>query len=75
MEKPNGDVRICLDTGQANRAILREKHPVPIIEKTLQEMSGAKVFSKLDLKMAIHQIKLAPESRDVTTFAGHKRLL
>ncbi|XP_068712222.1 uncharacterized protein [Montipora foliosa] len=46
VEKSNGDVRICLDMRQANRAILREKHPVPTIEETLQEMSGAKVFSK-----------------------------
>ena len=70
VEKPNGDVRICLDMRQANRAILREKHPVPTIEETLQEMSGAKVFSKLDLNMAFHQVELAPESRDITTFAG-----
>lgn len=53
VEKPNGDVRICLDMRQANRAILREKHPVPTIEETLQEMLGAKVFSKLDLKHSI----------------------
>ena len=81
VEKSNGDVRICLDMRQANRAILREKHPVPTIEETLQEMSGAKVFSKLDLNMAFRQIELAPESRDITTFAGpnglyrYKRLL
>ena len=81
VEKPNGDVRICLDMRQANRAILREKHPVPTIEETLQEMSGAKIFSKLDLNMAFHQVELTPESRDITTFAGpnglnrYKRLL
>ena len=44
-------------------------------------MSRTKVFFKLDLNMAFHQIKLAPESRDITTFAGpnglyrYKRLL
>ncbi|KAK3746720.1 hypothetical protein QZH41_006652 [Actinostola sp. cb2023] len=66
---------------QANRAIVREKHPVPTVEETLQEVSGAKVFSKLDLNMAFHQIELHPDSRDITTFAGpnglyrYKRLL
>ena len=55
---------------QANRAILREKHPVPTVEETLQEISEAKVFSKLDLNMAFHQIELHPDSRDVTTFAA-----
>ena len=66
---------------QANRAILREKHPVPTVEETLQEISNAKVFSKLDLNMAFHQIELDPEARDITTFAApnglyqYKRLL
>ncbi|KAK3737777.1 hypothetical protein QZH41_012210 [Actinostola sp. cb2023] len=46
VEKSDGDVRICLDMRQANRAIVREKHPVPTVEETLQEVSGAKVFSK-----------------------------
>ena len=81
IEKPSGDIRICLDMRQANRAILREKHPVPTVEETMQEISNAKLFSKLDLNMAFHQIELAPESRDITTFAApsglyrYKRLL
>ena len=45
IEKSNGDVRICLDMRQANRAIQREKHPMPTIEEIFQEMSGAKVVS------------------------------
>ena len=63
VEKPNGDIRICLDMRQANRAILREKHPVSTVEETLQEISEAKVFSKLDLNMAFHQIELHPDSQ------------
>ena len=81
VEKPSGDIRICLDMRQANQAVIREKHPVPTVEETLQEVSYAKVFSKLDLNMAFHQIDLHPESRDITTFAApnglyrYKRLL
>ena len=81
VEKPNGDIRICLDMRQANQAILRKKHPVPTVEETLQEVSRAKVFTKLDLNMAFHQIELHPDSRDITTFAApnglyrYKRLL
>ena len=81
VEKPNGDIRICLDMRQANQAIVREKHPVPTVEETLQEVSYAKIFSKLDLNMAFHQTELHPDSRDITTFAApnglyrYKRLL
>ena len=53
---------------QANRAIFREKHPVPTLEETLQEISEEKVFGKLDLNMAFYQIELYPDSHDVTTF-------
>ena len=70
VEKPNGDIRICLDMRQANQAIVKEKHPVPTVEETLQEVSYAKVFSKLDLNMAFHQIELHPDSRDITTFTA-----
>ena len=45
-EEPNGDIRISLDMRQANRAILTEKHPMPTLEETFQEVSEAKVFSK-----------------------------
>ena len=66
---------------QANQAIVREKHPSPTVEETLQEVSCAKIFSKLDLNMAFHQIELHPVSRDISTFAApnglrrYKRLL
>ena len=66
---------------QANQAIVREIHSVPTFEETLQEVSYAKVFSKLDLNMAFHQIELHPDSREITTFAvpddlyRYKRLL
>ena len=81
VEKPNEDIRICLDMRQANQAIVREKHLVPTVEETLQEVPYAKVFSKLDLNMAFYQIELHPDSRDITTFAApnglykYKRLL
>ena len=81
VEKPNGDVRICINMGQPNQAILRVHHPVLTVEETIQEMSGGKVFSKLDLNMAYHQVELHSDSHEITTFTGpnglyrYKRLL
>ena len=70
VKKPNGDVRVCLDMREANKAIIRERQPIPTVEETVQEMGEMKVFTKLDLNMAFHQVELHPESRDITTFAA-----
>ncbi len=59
---------------QANSAIVRECHPIPTIEETLQVLQGATIFSKLDLRSGYHQIKLHPTSRPITTFATQKGL-
>ena len=72
--KPNGEVRVCVDMRQANQAILRERHPIPTVEETLQELHGAAAFSKLDLKWGYHQIELDPDSRGITTFTTHQGL-
>ena len=72
--KKNGDVRLCIDTRMANRAIRRERHPTPTTDDLIHTLNGATVFSKLDLRSGYHQLTLAPESRYITTFATHKGL-
>ena len=74
VRKPNGDVRLCVDTRCANKAIIRERHPIPTIDEVLEDMQEASVFSKLDLKWGYHQIELSEESRSITTFVTHKGL-
>jgi hypothetical protein len=71
VEKPNGDIRLCLDMRRANEAIKRERH---LVDEMLQEISGARVFCKLDLNMAFHQIELDESCRDITTFSGPNAL-
>jgi hypothetical protein len=66
--KDNGDVRLCIDMRQANKAIVRERHPIPTVKELLYNLNGAKVFSKLDLKLGFHQLELDDASRDITTF-------
>lgn len=72
--KANGDIRLCVDMRQANEAVERERFPIPTIEETLLEMSGSKVFTKLDLNMGFHQLELDEASRPITTFATHAGL-
>ena len=67
-EKPNGDLRICLDHKDLNRNILREHYPLPKKEEIFEEMCDAKWFSKLDASQAFWQFKLCDKSKDYTTF-------
>ncbi|XP_058816593.1 uncharacterized protein K02A2.6-like [Topomyia yanbarensis] len=61
-------VRLCVDMRKANKAIFSEKHPLPTFEEIMPHLDGCKVFSKIDLVKAFHQIELAPNSREITTF-------
>ena len=72
--KKDNDVRICVDMWAANKAVQRERFPMPNIEHTLEQMNGAKVFSCLDFKSSFHQIEIESESRYITTFACHTGL-
>lgn len=69
--KANCEIRLCLDMRQANRAIIRERYPIPTVDELLQSMNGSMFFSKLDLKWGYHQLELTPQSRQITTFAVH----
>lgn len=54
---PKGeDVRICVDMRRANEAVERENHPLPTIEDFLPDLAKAKVFSRLDVENAFHQV-------------------
>ena len=68
------EIRLCVDMRAANKAITRERHPIPTIEDLLYKVNGAKVFSKLDLNKGYHQLELDEESRYITTFVTHAGL-
>ncbi|VDI25706.1 Hypothetical predicted protein [Mytilus galloprovincialis] len=73
-KRSGDDIRLCVDMRQANTAVKRVRHPIPTIDELLQDMNSSKVFSKLDVTWAYHQIELKPESREITTFVTHKGL-
>ena len=66
--KKSGKVRICVDLKPLNKSIMRETYPIPKVDDTLAQLTGARVFSKLDANSGFWQIPLAEESRPLTTF-------
>ena len=71
VDKPNGDIQLCVNICKPNEALRRTHHPYPTSEETLQDLNGSKFFSKIDLKECYHQIELAESSRHLTTFKTH----
>jgi hypothetical protein len=58
--KKNSEIRLCIDMRRANEAVVRERYPIPTVEEILQDLNQSKVYSKLDIKWAFHQLELSP---------------
>ena len=56
--KKNGELRICLDPRELNRALQREHYTIPVLEDVLHQLGDSSVFSKLDLKSGYWHITL-----------------
>jgi len=72
--KKDGRIRLVIDGRPVNKAIIRHRHITPTLDDIASKLSGAARFSKVDLQEAYRQIKLAPESRHLTTFSTHQGL-
>ncbi len=66
--KADGRVSICVDLTKLNENVRRERYQVPSVEETLAQISGAKIFSKLDANSGFWQIPLSKKSARLTTF-------
>jgi hypothetical protein len=69
VKKKDQSLRLCVDYWPLNVVTVKNKYPLPRIDILFDQLVGAKVFSKVDLHLDYHQIKIRPEDNPKIVFS------
>jgi hypothetical protein len=59
VHKKDGTLRMCVDYKALNKATMKNRYPLPLVDDLFDRLSGAKVFNRIDLRSGYYQIRIA----------------
>ena len=68
VQKKDGSLRLCVDYRGLNEITIKNRHPLPLVQESLDRLAGAKIYTKLDLKDAYHRIRIKSGDEWKTAF-------
>jgi len=68
VKKKDGSMRLCVDYWKLNKVTIKNRYPLPRIDDLMDQLVGAKVFSKIDLRSGYHQIRVKAENISKVAF-------
>ena len=74
VQKKDGTWRLCIDYWALKKITIRNRYPIPRIDYLLDQLKGAKYFSKIDLNSRYHHVPIEPSDVWKTTFKAKEGL-
>ena len=67
-EEEGQDLRLCIDYRQLNRVMIQNRYPLPRIDDLFDQLRGARVYFKIDLRTGYHQLRVRETNIPKTAF-------
>ena len=71
VKKKDGTMRLCIDYRQLNKITIKNKYPLSRIDDLFDQLLGASIFFKIDLRSGYHQLKIKEVDVPKTAFGTH----